>query len=149
MDPRLRKYIPEKFKLAAKGSTSDFATFVNSGPIAGDYMCKLAFHAGAECILKEIAFRLKFMRADYTLKMNLAGDGVAGETSLHTDTFYILMGEFSDGSEKEFLYRSCKGRKDYVGGWNCWMKYSELSDLDEACRKIASVAASRNPGGVP
>lgn len=40
--------------------------------------------------------------------------------------------QLCQGSNRDaFMYRSCKGRKDYTGGPNRWMKWSTLANHTE------------------
>ena len=76
---------------------------------------KIAYHNSCKVILRRVAEQLGLKKEDYDLRTNMGGPAVRGETTLHGDNIYIQIGS-QFGSE--VLIRSCKGRKDYVGGTN-------------------------------
>ena len=44
-----------------------------------------------------------------------AGTAVSGEITLHGDHLYVQVSQSALGSHSGILFRTCKGRKDYVG----------------------------------
>lgn len=108
-------------------------------PIQGDYLAKVAFHKLAKRVCKQIVADIGLPADSVNIRTNLAGDGVGGDTTLHTDHFYL---NFS--AEKmaplEILYRSCKGPKDFSGGCNNWLTYREMeADYELFLTKIMMV----------
>src|SRR5574340_539289 len=65
------------------------------------------------------------------VRVNCGGIAVSGEAMLHTDTVYVCM-----LGGKEFYYRDCKGRKDYSGGVNRWMRWADLPAPAEFARML-------------
>ena len=88
----------------------------------GSYEEKEKFHRMAKVALKMIA---KELGVPFTVKSNKGGPAVLGDAILHSDNLYINLG----GScwNDSFMYRTVKGQKDYTGGTNNWMSYSELA----------------------
>jgi|ERR1035437_3504724 hypothetical protein len=77
---------------------------------------KNTFHHNARRELKALAWRCGLK--EYDLRTNLGGLAVLGETTLHGATVYIQTTQ-----NMGMLIRSCKGRKDYTGGQNCFVPY--------------------------
>lgn len=101
---------------------------------------KEVFHRNGKRILKEIATRLGLPNKSYDIRSNKGGIAVSGEVTLHGENIYISFAQHGTGSNSMgFMYRSCKGRKDFTGGANNWMKWRELMDLDIACDRFKRV----------
>ena len=98
---------------------------------------KLNYHRLGKRVLKAVAAELGLQSGTYDIRSNLSGTAVAGEITLHGEHIYIQFCESMP--ELEVLYRSCKGRKDYSGGCNNWMKYNDLLDLPKACNEFKRV----------
>ena len=98
---------------------------------------KLEFHRLGKRVLKAIAEELGLQSGTYDIRSNLGGTAVAGEITLHSEHCYIqfMLGAMGD----QFMCRSCKGRKDLLGGANIWMKYEDLLDLPEACNEFRRI----------
>jgi hypothetical protein len=102
----------------------------------GSYEQKEKFHREGRKLLKEVASRLGLKKENFSIRSNKGGPAVLGDVILHSDTLYINLG----GSyfNKSFMFRSCKGQKDYTGGTNNWMTYeflcNNLSDAVEIFR---------------
>ena len=98
---------------------------------------KLKYHSLGKRILRAVAKELGLQSGTYDIRSYLGGTAVAGEITLHGEHIYIQFCEAMNGLE--VLYRSCKGRKDYSGGGNHWMKYDDLLDLPKACETFKRV----------
>jgi hypothetical protein len=83
---------------------------------------KIAFRRASMRFLKELR-TLLMIEAD--IRFNPGGIAVSGEATLHGDNIYVQVS--ADISHLGIMYRTCKGRKDYTGGPNCWMPFSRLS----------------------
>jgi hypothetical protein len=125
----------------------DFARLAKTDVASGDgdpnhenphSYSKLKYHALGKRVLKAVAMELGLQSGTYDISSNLGGTAVAGEITLHTNHIYIQLCE-SCGQGLEVLYRSCKGRKDYSGGRNHWMRYDDLLDLPRACNEFRMV----------
>lgn len=101
--------------------------------VAYDQPAKDEFHRMARRILKCVAEKLGLQPGEYDLRTNKAGIAVSGEITLHADWVYIQIAQTCLGADMGFMYRSCRGRRDYTGGHNRWMKWESLLDLDRAC----------------
>ena len=92
----------------------------------GDSLDKDEFHGTARLILRRVAKSLVqqgyLSPADYTIRSNKAGSAVLGEVILHTNWFYLMIGESG------ILYRLCNSLDDYTGGQNRWLHYGVLRD---------------------
>lgn len=98
---------------------------------------KLEYHRLGKQVLRAIAKELGLQSGTYDIRSNLGGTAVAGEVQLHGEHIFIQFCEPMNGLE--VLYRSCKGRKDYSGGSNNWMRYDDLLDLPRACERFKMV----------
>lgn len=94
---------------------------------------KINFHKLAKKVCKQIASDLELAKETFRVNTNMAGDACGGETTLHTDSFYLqfctpecLTPDTGYRSELEILYRSCKGHKEYSNhGANNWTTYAK------------------------
>ena len=100
---------------------------------------KKRFHQLGKKVLREIAKRLELIKGTYDIRSNLAGIACSGEITGHFETLYIQLSQSCMGNDFGFMFRSCKGRKDYTGSCNNWMKWHELLNLDEAVEKFKKV----------
>jgi hypothetical protein len=87
-------------------------------PVAYDAEAKRLFHSRARSQLRRIATALGLEPGSYDLRSNQAGIAVSGEITLHGDHFYVQVSQSAMGYHSGVLFRTCKGRKDYVGGPN-------------------------------
>ena len=79
---------------------------------------KRLFHKNARRQLKQLAAALGLESGDYDLRSNKGGLAVSGEITLHADRLYVQASQPATGSNTGILFRSCQGRRDYVGGPN-------------------------------
>ena len=75
-------------------------------------------------ILKATADALGLAKGEYDIRWNPGGIAVSGDNTLHTDTLYL--GLHDNCGMGGFYYRTCKGRRDYCGGPNQWVKWAEF-----------------------
>jgi hypothetical protein len=104
-------------------------TFIKTAKksVSYDEDAKKRFHRQSEKILLEIASLLGYKECDYDLRHNQGGIAVSGEITLHSDNLYV---QFAQSCVSQgFMWRTCKGRKDYCGGTNHWMRWDDLVDL--------------------
>lgn len=95
-----------------------------------DAEAKKKFHRQAETVLKNLAKMLGYKEGDYDLRHNEGGIAVSGEITLHSDNLYVQFSQSALGANQGFMWRTCKGRKDYTGGPNQWMKWEQLENLE-------------------
>jgi len=107
-------------------------TFIERAKVCVAYndAAKRKFHSDAEKVLRALAVKLGYQKGDFDLRHNQGGIAVSGEITLHSDTLYIQFSQSSMGPDFGFMWRSCKGRTDYTGGPNRWMKWDRLTDLE-------------------
>lgn len=86
-----------------------------------------------------LASRMGLNEDQYDVRVNKGGEAVSGEVTLHTDTHYVQFVQYSGFLTEGFLVRSCKGRKDYSGGRNHFVNWSDLRDLDKVAQFILSL----------
>lgn len=103
-----------------------------------DLHFKDQFHRYAKQYLKDIAVNMGLGTNEYEIRSNKGGPGVLGEVILHTDHLYVCMGGSVSWGDKSFYYRTCKGRKDYTGGVNTFMKYKDLENPENVARIFSS-----------
>jgi len=114
---------------------------------------KSKFHEQAEVVLHRLAKLLGYKADDYDLRHNEGGIAVSGEITLHSDTLYVQFFQSAIGSSHGFMWRTCKGRKDYCGNRNQWCKWEELRDLktvaDAMKAEVGYEAFRQGTGGIP
>lgn len=105
---------------------------------------KARFHRLGNRILQDLAELFGLQPNQFDLRSNMAGIAVSGEVTLHSDGLYI---QFSQSCVRglEILYRSCKHRKDYTGGPNCWLPWSALEDLTVTAKQLALTIRQSKP----
>ena len=96
---------------------------------------KNTFHRAAKKVLREMATKFGLATGTYDIRTNLGGVAVAGDTTLHGESIYIAFTPEAIFG-KNFMYRSCKGRRDFAGGTNHWLAWDELLNLDNAVETI-------------
>ena len=97
---------------------------------------KAKFHREGKKVLGEIAKKLGLAPGTFDIRSNMGGIAVSGEVTLHGENIYI---QFIQGFSNRFMFRSCKGRKDYCGGPNNFVEYESLSNLDAVCERFRRV----------
>lgn len=100
---------------------------------------KNRYHAAAKKVLKQLAEALELPPSQYTIRTNKAGPAVCGETILHADYVYVML--TADGmSPDQFMWRLCRGRKDYYGLQNNWSRCETLADPVKLAKTIRDLA---------
>lgn len=89
---------------------------------------KRLFHQNARRQLHKLAAALGFNAGDYDLRSNKGGIAVSGEVTLHADRLYVQASQPASGGNTGILFRSCEGRRDYVGGTNHFASLDLLHD---------------------
>jgi hypothetical protein len=105
-------------------------------------LTKNGFHRKYRAVLEAFAARLGLGAHEYEVRSNKGGPAVLGEVVLHSDKLYVAVGSttWDNASGKgDFLYRSCRGRQDYVGGRNYFLP---IADLDGPHKRPAHVVAA-------
>jgi hypothetical protein len=90
---------------------------------------KRRFHSTARSRLRLLATELCLQSGTFDIRSNKAGVAVSGEVILHHNDFYLQVGQFGLAPGHGILIRTCKGRKDYVGGPNHFAALSQLDDI--------------------
>ena len=111
-------------------------TFDFGKPVAYDEHAKRLFHSRARSQLRRLATALGLPPGSYDLRSNPAGIAVSGEITLHTDFLYVQASQSVMGHDNGILFRTCKGRKDYVGGPNNFAALDLLNRPEELARRI-------------
>lgn len=139
--PRLRDLISVESKVNRKPSFN-IGRFVNiaTTPVAYNETAKREFLRVGRQMAIHLAARMGLNEDQYEVRVNKAGIAVSGEVTLHTDRHYIQFSQSSGILESGFLVRSCKGRKDYTGGRNHFVKWEDLRDLDRVVEFILSLS---------
>jgi hypothetical protein len=109
-------------------------TMIQTG-ITHNLNMKEEFHRTAKAYLKDLAIQYMGLGTNqFEVRSNKGGPGVLGEVILHTDNLYVCMGGSVAWGDGSFYYRTCKGRKDYTGGRNVFMKYKDLEDYSTTAK---------------
>jgi hypothetical protein len=89
---------------------------------------KRLFHRNARRQLQKLALALGLGPGDFDLRSNKGGIAVSGEVTLHADRLYVQASQPATGANTGILFRSCEGRRDYVGGPNHFASLDLLHD---------------------
>ncbi|OAF16500.1 hypothetical protein AYJ54_38050 [Bradyrhizobium centrolobii] len=108
-------------------------------PIAYDAAAKRLFHNRARSALRHVATALGLQPGDYDLRSNQGGIAVSGEITLHSDQLYVQASQSAMGFQRGILFRTCSGRKDYVGGPNNFASLDLLNRPEELAYWIREV----------
>lgn len=109
-------------------------------PVAYNETAKKEFLRLGKQVAVNLAQQLGLDKKDYDVRVNKAGIAVSGEVTLHTDRRYIQLGQFCGANDRGFLVRTCKGRKDYVGGQNYYVKWESLRDMGNVCEFVLNLS---------
>lgn len=107
--------------------------------VAYDVDAKRLFHSRARSQLRRVATALGLKPGSYDLRSNQAGIAVSGEIILHSDRLYVQVSQSAMGYHSGVLFRTCKGRKDFVGGPNNFASLDLLNRPDELAHWIREV----------
>jgi hypothetical protein len=97
---------------------------------------KRLFHTQARRQLKKLADALGLPPDGFDLRSNKAGIAVSGEITLHADHLYVQVCQPATGSDTGVLFRTCRDRKDYIGGANNFASLDLLHQPEELARRI-------------
>ncbi len=103
--------------------------------VSHDFKAKSQFHRLGKAMLEKLAKALGLAKGEYDIRSNMGGDAVSGEVTLHSDTLYVQFSQSCVLPER-FMWRTCKGRKDYTGGRNQWMLWTDLEDLETVAKMM-------------
>ena len=100
---------------------------------------KKTFHRLARSVLKQLANDLRLAKGSYEIRSNMGGIAVSGEITLHSESLYVQISQWSwttpsRDTVTSVLFRSCKGRKDYVGDRNNFCSVTDLISEDMILR---------------
>jgi hypothetical protein len=120
--------------MSTTSSAFDFRTSV-----AYDEERKLQFHRIARRQLALLANTLDLPSGSFDLRSNKAGIAVSGEVTLHGERIYVQASQPFGGFDTGILIRTCKGRKDYVGGPNNFASLDLLHEPEKLARMVQTV----------
>jgi hypothetical protein len=104
--------------------------------VAYDPEAKRLFHSQARRRLLDLAAALCLGDGAYDLRSNQGGIAVSGEVTLHADRLYVQVSQPATRADTGILFRSCEGRRDYVGGRNNFASLDLLHRPDELASLI-------------
>ena len=107
--------------------------------VAYDAEAKRLFHSRTRAQLRRLATALDLEAGSYDLRSNQAGIAVSGEITLHGDHLYVQVSQSAMGYHSGILFRTCKGRKDFVGGPNNFASLDLLNRPGELAHWIREV----------
>ena len=79
---------------------------------------KRLFHRNARRQLRKLAAALGLEPGDYNMRSNKGGNADSGEETQQADGLYVQASQPATGGDTGILFRSCEGRRDYIGGRN-------------------------------
>ncbi len=111
-------------------------------PCAYDENQKRRFHTTARTRLRQLATALRLRACSFDLRSNKGGVAVSGEVTLHQERVYIQVSQPAFGGEASggVLIRTCRGRRDYVGGLNHFVSLTMLDDIDALSDRVRRIA---------
>ena len=89
--------------------------------------------------LRELAEQLGLYKGDFDLRYNPGGIAVMGDVTLHADWLYLNLTTYH--MDQPFMFRACRGRRDFSGGRNQHLDYREFRDIPNLARKIKEMVA--------
>jgi hypothetical protein len=104
--------------------------------VSYDPEAKRQFHTHARRQLRALAAALGLGDDHYDLRSNEGGIAVSGEVTLHADRLYVQASQPATRTDTGILFRSCRDRRDYVGGVNNFASLDLLHRPDELARRI-------------
>jgi hypothetical protein len=107
--------------------------------VAYDPEAKRLFHSHARSQLRCLATALGLEPGTYDLRSNQGGIAVSGEITLHGDHLYVQVSQSAMGYHSGILFRTCEGRKDYVGGPNNFASLDLLNRPSELAHWLREV----------
>jgi hypothetical protein len=128
--------------MSRTSQTSHTAPFDFRKSASYDADRKRLFHRQARRWLLDLAAALGLADGAYDLRSNQGGIAVSGEVTLHGDRLYVQVSQSALGSDSGILFRSCEGRRDYVGGRNNFASLDLLhrpGDLASLIRRACHV----------
>jgi hypothetical protein len=108
--------------------------------VAYDGDAKRKFHDHARRQLRKLAAALGFAGGTYDLRSNRAGIAVSGEITLHAEHLYVQVSQPAFGGDTGIMFRSCEGRKDYLGRPNGFASLDFLHEPNALAQLILAVS---------
>lgn len=124
------------------------STFSFRKTAAYDADQKRAFHVQARRQMTKLAIALGLSPGGYDLRSNKGGIAVSGEVTLHADHLYVQVSQPATGYDTGIMFRSCRGRRDYVGGPNNFASLDLLNDPSELALHLRRRIATQMQGRV-
>jgi hypothetical protein len=91
--------------------------------------------AGAR-IARNLARALGLPRGSFDVRINPGGPAVGGDVILHGERLYVSLSQTALGPDFGFMWRTCRGRKDFAGGPNRWSAWDDLLDLPRLAERM-------------
>ena len=99
-----------------------------------DGAAKATYHREAKKRLRLLAKNLGLPAGTFDVRTNMAGPAVRGESVLHGERIYVMVGCMGG-----MLIRTCEGRKDYTGGPNHFANHNMLDQPDELASLVKRI----------
>ena len=110
-------------------------------------LTKETLHHSGRKFLRSVADALELKPDSFELRSNKGIEGGMGEVILHSDHIYIQVHASDDGPG--VLHRTCKGREDFAGGQNRYVRVSELRSHTCAERFVSKLQHMLNQAQTP
>lgn len=108
-----------------KVTKANLTRFVALSSKSYDDVAKKEYQALGRKLLKALAEIMGLQKGEFDIRWNPGGIACAGDHTLHTDWFYLALHD--NLGMGWFYYRTCKSRKDYTGGHNQIVSWSEFT----------------------
>jgi hypothetical protein len=99
---------------------------------------KAQFHRLGRLVLLELAKLLELPVKSYEVRSCHGGIAVSGEVILHGEWIYVQISQ-GPNLDSHVMFRTCRGREDYSGGTNNWLKVTNLLDLPGVARVMRAI----------
>ena len=97
---------------------------------------KDAFHRAGKKFFRDLASAIGLQKGSFDVRSNLGGIAVSGEVTLHGESIYVQLSESCMHRGCSILYRTCRGRKDFTGGQNRWLRASDMHNTENVERFV-------------
>ena len=135
-------------------NTKAYIEMAKGPPISGDYdyennsdrneRRKANWLRTGARIARELAKALGLPPRSFDVRTNPAGPAVSGDVHLHGEWIYFSLEQSCLGPDFGFMWRLCRGRKDYTGRGNQWASWDELLDLPRLAAKMLAARQAMN-----
>ena len=94
------------------------------------------WHRLARRVIRVLAEHMGLERHEYDMWTHKGGASVPGATILHAENIYVKLEISGFSRDIGFMYRTCQGREDYIGGSSLYLKWESLLSMEDVATKL-------------